>query len=151
RILHFRADANYARLAAELYLQRGTRDDGLQALTKLQVCFQADPKNLDTLGLLAQAFTLIGQEAKAVEVYKEMARIAREQERHDLFAQLLTHLRSIAPNDEQVRALESLPPRGASSRSIRAPESVSSVSVADEDVELLDEPPSSEFAPAANV
>jgi len=110
RILHFKVDARYAWVAAELYLQRGTREDGLQALTKLQVCFQADPKNLDTLGLLAQAFTLIGQEAKAIEVYKEMARIARDGERRDLFEQLLAHLREVAPHDEQVRALQSLPP-----------------------------------------
>src|SRR5262245_35478759 len=30
RILHFRADARFARVAAELYLGRGTREDGLQ-------------------------------------------------------------------------------------------------------------------------
>ena len=67
RILHFRPDARFARVAAELYLGRATREDGMQALAKLQICFQADPKDLETLGLLAQAFTLIGQEAKAVE------------------------------------------------------------------------------------
>jgi tetratricopeptide (TPR) repeat protein len=136
RILHFKLDARYAWVAAELYLQRGTREDGLQALTKLQICFQADPKNLDTLGLLAQAFTLIGQEAKAIEVYKEMARIARDSERRDLFEQLLAHLREVAPHDEQVRALQSLPPTLATSS--RPPESLVPVSMDDSDVEFID-------------
>jgi tetratricopeptide (TPR) repeat protein len=138
RILHFKVDARYARVAAELYLQRGSREDGLQALTKLQVCFQADPKNLDTLGLLAQAFTLIGQEAKAIEVYKEMARIARDSDRRDLFDQLLSHLRDVAPHDEQVRALQSLPPMAANSS--RPPlDSQAPLSVGDSEVEFIDE------------
>jgi len=139
RILHFKVDARYAWVAAELYLQRGTREDGLQALTKLQVCFQADPKNLDTLGLLAQAFTLIGQEAKAIEVYKEMARIARDSERRDLFEQLLAHLREVAPHDEQVRALQSLPPTLGNNSSRPPNESLAPVSVGDSEVEFLDE------------
>jgi tetratricopeptide (TPR) repeat protein len=139
RILHFKVDARYAWVAAELYLQRGTREDGLQALTKLQVCFQADPKNLDTLGLLAQAFTLIGQEAKAIEVYKEMARIARDGERRDLFEQLLAHLREVAPHDEQVRALQSLPPTLANNSSRPPGESLPPISVGDSAVEFLDE------------
>jgi tetratricopeptide (TPR) repeat protein len=138
RILHFKVDARYARVAAELYLQRGTREDGLQALSKLQVCFQADPKNLDTLGLLAQAFTLIGQEAKSIEVYKEMARIARDGDRRDVFDQLLAHLRDVAPHDEQVRALQSLPP--VASTSVRPPiESQAPLSVSDGEVEFIDE------------
>ncbi|HEY2405832.1 MAG TPA: tetratricopeptide repeat protein [Polyangiaceae bacterium] len=149
RILHFRVDAQYARVAAELYLQRGAREDGLAALTKLQVCFQADPKNLDTLGLLAQAFTLIGQEAKAIEVYKEMARIARDGGRRDLFEQLLAHLRGVAPHDEQVRALNSLPPVASTSR---PPESALPVSVNDSDVQFLDESTTDRdaLAPASN-
>jgi len=138
RILHFKLDPRYARVAAELYLQRGSREDGLQALTKLQVCFQADPKNLDTLGLLAQAFTLIGQEAKSIEVYKEMARIARDGDRRDLFDQLLAHLRDVAPHDEQVRALQSLPPvAGVSSRPPM--ESQAPLTVGDSEVEFIDE------------
>ncbi|MEI9941384.1 MAG: tetratricopeptide repeat protein [Pseudomonadota bacterium] len=139
RILHFKVDSRYAWVAAELYLQRGTREDGLQALTKLQICFQADPKNLDTLGLLAQAFTLIGQEGKAIEVYKEMARIARDGERRDLFEQLLAHLREVAPHDEQVRALQSLPPTLAMNSSRPPAESIAPVSVGDSEVEFLDE------------
>ena len=143
RILHFRADPRYARVAAELFLQRGTREDGLQALAKLQICFQADPRDLDTLALLAQAFTVIGQENKSIEVYKEMARIAREHGRAELFEQLLAHLRAVAPHDEQVRALQSLAPTGTTSDRPSA-RSHSAVSVNDSEVELLEDPPSVE-------
>jgi tetratricopeptide (TPR) repeat protein len=145
RILHFRVDPRFAKVAAELYLERGTKEDAMQALAKLQVCFQADPRNLDTLGLLARAFNGIEQETKALEVYKEMARIAREQNKAELFAQLLTHLKQVAPNDDQVRALETLRPAGASiappsaappAASVPPP---STVVVADADVELIEE------------
>ncbi|MDX2052925.1 MAG: tetratricopeptide repeat protein [Polyangiaceae bacterium] len=113
RILHFQQDVRFARVAAELYLKKGDRESGLQALAKLQVCFQADPKNMDTLALLAQAFNMIGQEGKSVEVYKEMARIAREQGQVQLYQQLVEHLRSTAPNDEQVRDFRTLHPNEA--------------------------------------
>ena len=59
--------------------------DGMQALAKLQICFQANPRDLDTLGLLARAFNQIGQAAKAIEVQKEMARIARDTGKTELF------------------------------------------------------------------
>src|SRR5262249_29601567 len=72
---------------------------------KLQICFQANPRDLDTLGLLARAFTQIGQAAKAIEVHKEMARIARDTGRKELFGQLVTKLMKLAPNDEGVRQL----------------------------------------------
>ncbi len=134
RILHFRADPRFARVAGELYLARGTREDGLQALAKLQVCFQADSKDLDTLGLLGQAFTLIGQADKAIEVYKEMARVARDLGRVDVYDGLVDHLRTVAPDDDQVRAFESfLPPNLPPMESERAED------VEDAELELIDD------------
>jgi len=150
RILHFRPDARFARVAAELYLGRATREDGLQALAKLQICFQADPKDLDTLGLLAQAFTLIGQEAKAVEVYKEMARLAREQNKTELYAQLLGHLRQVAPSDDQVAAFDSMMPAGRSVRPVEPAED-SHASLSDSEVELLEDSENFDVAPTAAV
>ena len=137
RILHFKADPQYARMAAQLYLQKGRREDGLQALAKLQIAFQVDPRDLDTLGLLAQAFTVIGQADKAIEVYKEMARIAREAGRQDLFEQLVAHLEQVAPGDEGVRALHSLAPSMPPAEA----KEPSAVHVADDDVEIVDEEP----------
>jgi len=108
RALHFENDPLLARTAAEILLRRGNRADGLQALTKLQICFQADPKDLTVLGMLAQAFSLIEQPEKAVEVYKQMALIAREKGDHLLFVQLVDYLVQVAPQDDQVRAMKLL-------------------------------------------
>jgi tetratricopeptide (TPR) repeat protein len=105
RMLQLNPDPVHARLAAELYLARGNANDGLHALAKLQICFQANPSDLDTLGLLARAFTHIGQAAKAIEVHKEMARIARESGKSELFCELVAKLQKLAPNDEVVKNL----------------------------------------------
>jgi tetratricopeptide (TPR) repeat protein len=105
RLLHLKPDVRFAHQCAELYLERGTGQDGMLALAKLQLCFQADPKNLDTLALLARAFGAIGQANKGIEVQKEMARLAKEQGQLDLFRELIDKLLRVAPNDEQVRAL----------------------------------------------
>jgi tetratricopeptide (TPR) repeat protein len=116
RLLHHKADPTYARIAAEQHLARNAANDGMQALSKLQVAFQANPRDLDTLGLLARAFTTIGQAAKAIEVQKEMARIARDSGKRDLFREILARLQKLVPNDEAVRLLAtaSLPPEPAS-------------------------------------
>jgi len=105
RILHFRQDGRVARVAAELYLTKNTREAGLSALSRLQLCFEADPRDLDTLALLARAFDVIGQPAKGVEVYKEMVRIAAETGQRELHQRYVQHLLTVAPRDEQVRAL----------------------------------------------
>lgn len=135
RILHFRPETKYALVAAELYIERGGQQDGLQALAKLQAAFQKEPRNLDILSLLARAFTLIGQGPKAIEVYKEMARIARDQNNAQLFRELLDHLTSVAPNDEGVAALARLGQPPAETQ----PGPVSVESVSDAEVESVPE------------
>ncbi len=105
RLLHHKPDAEQARIAAELYLSRGQQADGMQALAKLQICFQANPRDLDTLQLLARAFNAIGQGTKALEVQKEMARIARDAGKTDLAREIIQRLMQLAPNDEGVRKL----------------------------------------------
>lgn len=138
RILHFRLETKYALVAAELYIERGGQQDGLQALAKLQTVFQQEPRNLDILALLARAFTLIGQETKSVEVYKEMARIARDQNNTELFQQLLDHLTVVAPNDEAVQALRRVDPHGGNTRPSAAPQAQAQVdSVADAEIESV--------------
>jgi tetratricopeptide (TPR) repeat protein len=105
RLLHHRPEAAQARLAAELYLQRSAPNDGMQALAKLQICVQANPKDLTTLDLLARAFVQLGQPRKGIEVQKEMARIARDQQRYDVFGELVDKLLAVAGNDEGVQEL----------------------------------------------
>ncbi|HVY46702.1 MAG TPA: tetratricopeptide repeat protein [Minicystis sp.] len=105
RLLQHRQEARFARMAAEIYLERGGPTDGMAALTKLQICFKENPKDLDTLTLLAKAFDKLGQPAKSIEVQKEAARIAKEAGKTEAFAALLDQLVARAPNDEAVRAL----------------------------------------------
>lgn len=105
RLLHHKPDPEQARICAELYLSRSQPQDGLQALAKLQICFQANPRDFDTLSLLARAFNAIGQGAKAIEVQKEMARVARDTGKVDLFREILERLMRVAPHDEGVRRL----------------------------------------------
>ena len=105
RLLHHKPDGVHARTAAELYLGRNQPNDGMLALAKLQICFQANPRDLDTLGLLSKAFNHIGQAAKGIEVQKEMARIARDTGKVEVFRELLAKLQKVAPNDEGVKRL----------------------------------------------
>lgn len=122
RSLHHRADPEQAKIAARYYVEKNTQQDGLRALSKLQICFQADPRDLDTLNLLSRAFTLIGQAQKSIEVQKEMARIARDSGDLPKFEQIVHGLLRVAPNDDIVRRLRGqveaahekggLPPQG---------------------------------------
>jgi tetratricopeptide (TPR) repeat protein len=115
RIIHFKPDAQYARLAAELYLAAGQAPEAMQALSRLQICFQADPTDLQTLQLLAKAFIQIDQEDKAIEVEKELARQAHEQGNREIFQATLAELKRRAPSDDQVQALTQMPPPGGES------------------------------------
>jgi tetratricopeptide (TPR) repeat protein len=156
RLLHHKPDTTQARAAAEIYLSRNGPNDGMQALSKLQVCFQANPRDLDTLGLLARAFTQIGQAAKAIEVQKEMARIARDTGKTDLFHDLVAKLMKLAPNDEGVKRLAtgstvppsqapaakvtSVPPPRARRESSQSEPSASYEDVGEGDIEADEQP-----------
>ena len=138
RILHFRQDPRVARVAAQLYLTKATREAGMQALARLQLCFDADPKDLETLALLAQAFDVIGQSSKGVEVYKEMVRIAFETGQKELHERYLQHLSRVAPNDPQVRALEAMNRKAPSDRPQSGRPSSYPPELGEDDIEFLD-------------
>jgi tetratricopeptide (TPR) repeat protein len=88
---------------ASIYLDRG---DTKRALAKLQQCFQANQRDLDTLALLARAFQTIGQIPKTVSVYREMARIFAETGDDAQRRQVLETILALAPNDpETMQAL----------------------------------------------
>jgi predicted Zn-dependent protease len=84
-------DLQLSRKLARIYL---TRHDAKRALAKLQLCFEADPRDIDTFQLLAQTFAELGQVDKAISVYEELAEVladvgdtagaerAQEQARH---------------------------------------------------------------------
>jgi tetratricopeptide (TPR) repeat protein len=103
---HARTQApDAARHAARILLNRGRTADGMQALLRLQQAFQAQPKNLETLDLLARAFEVIDQKDRAFEVRKETVRIAKDQGAMDTARAVLAVLHAEAPNDPDVAAL----------------------------------------------
>ncbi|RKG77808.1 tetratricopeptide repeat protein [Corallococcus exercitus] len=91
-------------LAKELaasYLQRG---DQKRALAKLQVCFKADGRDVETLTLLAQAFQGLGQVSKTVSVYKELAKIHQERGRTAESDGVWTQIELLDPQDPDLLA-----------------------------------------------
>ena len=81
---------------AGLYLRR---NDPRRALQKLQACFKADPRDAETLGLLALAFQALDQKAKTVSVLKELARIHVENKVRDKANEVYRKILEIIPND----------------------------------------------------
>jgi len=81
---------------AGLYLRR---NDPRRALQKLQACFKADPRDVETLGLLALAFQALDQRAKTVSVLKELARIHVENKARDKATEVYRKILEIVPND----------------------------------------------------
>ena len=88
-----------ARELAQIYL---AKQDTKRALAKLQVCFKSDPRDVETLTLLAQAFLELGQTTKTVSVYKELAKIYDEQDKVDEERGVWERIRDIAPDDPDV-------------------------------------------------
>ena len=82
---------------AGLYLRR---NDPRRALQKLQACFKADPRDVETLGLLAQAFQALDQKAKTVSVLKELARILVENRQRDKAGSVYRKILEFVPNDQ---------------------------------------------------
>ncbi|HSK01644.1 MAG TPA: tetratricopeptide repeat protein [Kofleriaceae bacterium] len=97
RLLWHKPD-NHAlnRELAGLYLRR---NDPRRALQKLQACFKADPRDVDTLALLAQAFQALEQKAKTVSVLKELARVHLENKQRDRAAEVYRKILEFVPND----------------------------------------------------
>ncbi|HUS33291.1 MAG TPA: tetratricopeptide repeat protein, partial [Kofleriaceae bacterium] len=97
RLLWHKPD-NHAlnRELAGLYLRR---NDPRRALQKLQACFKADPRDVETLGLLALAFQALDQKAKTVSVLKELARIHVENKHRDKAGEVYRKILEIVPND----------------------------------------------------
>jgi tetratricopeptide (TPR) repeat protein len=98
---------------ANIYLQRG---DTKRALGKLQVCFKSDPRDIETLSMLAMAFQELNQLSKTVSVYKEMAKIYQEQGAVGEMQQVYRRVLEIAPDDpeaNQVLSSGAPPPTAA--------------------------------------
>ncbi|MDQ3296882.1 MAG: tetratricopeptide repeat protein [Myxococcota bacterium] len=101
RLLWHKPD-NHAlnRELADLYLRR---NDPRRALQKLQACFKADPRDVETLGLLAQAFQGLDQKAKTVSVLKELARIHIENKHRDKAGNVYRKILEFVPTDADAK------------------------------------------------
>lgn len=136
RLLYHRAgDVGTARELSELYLQR---NDPKRALSKLQLCFKADPKDIPTLELLAEAFNQLGQLPKTISVYKEVARIHQEANRAEARAKTLKRILELDPGDREARqalAGYAETPQSAVRRDIQPPASAVVGGSADDDDE----------------
>jgi tetratricopeptide (TPR) repeat protein len=107
-LYHQPDDAIIAKKLATSYVV--AREPG-RALPKLKIAFKHTPRDLEVLGTLVDAFTMLGQAHKAVTVLKEMARQYEKSgllhERDDCFREILT----MDPDDdsavERVRPTES--------------------------------------------
>ncbi len=101
---------------AGLYLRR---NDPRRALQKLQACFKADPRDVETLGLLAQAFQALDQKAKTVSVLKELARVHVENKQKDKAGEVFRKILEFVPKDPD--AVEFLGPAAATPVPARPP------------------------------
>ncbi|HEV7559515.1 MAG TPA: hypothetical protein VGO00_28760, partial [Kofleriaceae bacterium] len=73
--------------------------------------FKADPRDVETLGLLAQAFQALDQKAKTVSVLKELARVHLENKHRDKAADVFRKILEFVPNDpDAIAALGAQPP-----------------------------------------
>src|SRR5919106_2603728 len=91
-------------LARELATEYLSKGDQKRALAKLQVCFKADPRDVTTLNLLAQAFQGLGQTSKTISVYKELDKVFAEQGHSDEVAQTWSKIEQLDPEDPDLQA-----------------------------------------------
>lgn len=149
RLLQLKAEAKYAKLAGQLYLERGQANDAMAALAKLQISYKENAKDLETLSLIARSFDKIGQPARAIEVQKQAARTAKESGKLDVFEELVDVLLKRAPNDGDVQQLAAQ--RAPAPRSI-APSATDDgmvvIEADDEDIEYEEVVPSAAPVPA---
>lgn len=83
---------------ARLALDAG---DARKALSRLQVCFKADPGDSETLSLLGETFVNLEQFSKARSVYKELVRIYEYQGLGEQVKETWERVRRIDPDDEE--------------------------------------------------
>ena len=113
-----------ARDLARDYLARG---DQKRALAKLQLCFKADPRDIPTLLLLAQAFTALNHTSKTLSVYKELAKLYAERGQQNESRDAWLKVERLDPRDadlaahkaEQAHAAQ-LPPAPRPTGAVRA-------------------------------
>ncbi len=74
-LFHVPENRPVGREVARLYIQRG---DPRRALVRLQAVLKAEPRDIEALELLAQAFEALGEGSKVASVRGELTRMANE-------------------------------------------------------------------------
>ena len=87
--------------------------DHKRALAKLQLCFKADPRDIPTLILLAQAFTALNHTSKTLSVYKELAKLHAERDQHAEARDAWGKIERLDPSDAGPPGVEGEPARAA--------------------------------------
>lgn len=101
RLIYHKPDAvEQIRELVSVYLERG---ENRRALAKIQLCTRQDPRDTNTLELLAQTFVALEQSEKACQVLREKARIHTQHEQMDAARECWRRLLEINPNDQKAR------------------------------------------------
>jgi pilus assembly protein FimV len=103
RLLTLRPDdAELSKQVARQYIER---NNARFALAKLQASFKVDPRDTETLDLLARAFEQLGQVAKAVSVLKELAKVYHDTGRANERVGAFKRIANLDPADPEARAV----------------------------------------------
>jgi tetratricopeptide (TPR) repeat protein len=100
QLYHDADNLDIARELSSLYLERS---DPKRALAKLQLCFKADPRDIQTLEMLAEAFRQLGQIPKTISVLKEISRLQAEVGAQEPRRRTLKRILDLDPNDAEAR------------------------------------------------
>jgi tetratricopeptide (TPR) repeat protein len=106
-------------LAKEVARQYIERNNARFALAKLQACFKVDPRDTETLEMLARAFEQLGQTGKTISVLKELAKVYGDTGRANERLGVWKRIGKLDPNDAEAREVLSArasyvpPPRPA--------------------------------------
>jgi tetratricopeptide (TPR) repeat protein len=90
-------------LAKEVARQYIDRNNARFALAKLQACFKADPRDTETLDMLARAFEQLGQAAKTISVLKELAKVYGDSGRKNERMGVYKRIAVLDPADAEAR------------------------------------------------
>jgi tetratricopeptide (TPR) repeat protein len=108
-VYHKPEDVEVTKELAEIYLRK---QDPRRALQKLQLAFKSNPRDEQTLEMLAQAFEDLEQTAKTISVLKELANIHAENGQHAKQQVIFQRVLRICPTDEDALRVLQAPPSG---------------------------------------
>ena len=133
RIVHHHPDRDdLLKDLSDTYLQL---QQPQRALAKLQIAFKKNPKDTETLELLAKAFLVLQQPKKAKSVYKELLTLYDEAGDNPNRARVSDEILKISPEDREASAYSTPKPKpGEKAPSVPASNMPSEVTQYDEEV-----------------